>query len=141
MRIPRLLLLPLLLSVCVAPVVAQSSPDNRSSDKHAFSSQSQLDGLTAPSEFRSHVPTLSQRALDGISGSPSSSGVPYDQFKVLPLARLGPTDTSCFYMRTYRVTRDEPQSDTTRGAGYSTCQLAGRYQTKNAVEVLAIAPR
>ena len=140
MCIPRLLLLSLLLSVCVAPVVAQSSPDNRSSDKNA-SSQSQLDGLTAPPEFRSHVPALSQRALDGISGNPSSSRVHFDQFKVLPLVKPGQADASCFYMRTYRVTRDDPQSDTTRLAGYSTCQLAGRYQTKNAVEVLAIAPR
>jgi hypothetical protein len=141
MRIPRLLLLSLLLSVCVTPIVAQSSPDNRSSDKNAFSSQSQRDGLTAPPEFRSHVPALSQRAMDGISGNPSSSGVHFDQFKVLPLVKPGQTDTSCFYMRTYRVTRDDPQSDTTRRAGYSTCQLAGRYQTKNAVEVLEIAPR
>lgn len=140
MCIPRLLLLSLLLSVCVAPVVAQSSPDNRSSDKNA-SSQSQLDGLTAPPQFRSHVPTLSQRALDGISGNPSSSRVHSDQFKVLPLVKPGQADASCFYMRTYRVTRDDPQSDTTRPAGYSTCQLAGRYQTKNAVEVLEIVPR
>jgi hypothetical protein len=141
MCIPRLLLLSLLLSVCVAPVVAQSSPDNRSSDKNASSSQSQLDGLTAPPEFRSHAPTLSQRALDGISGNPSSSRVHSDQFKVFPLVKPGQTDTSCLYMRTYRVTRDDSQSDTTRLAGYSTCQLAGRYQTKNAVEVLEIVPR
>jgi hypothetical protein len=141
MHIPRLLLLSLVISVCVAPVVAQSSSNNGSSDKNAFSSQSQTDGLTAPPEFRSRIPALSQRALDGISGNTSSPRIHSDQFKVLPQVKLGQNDATCFSMRTYRVTRDDPQSDTTRFSGYSICQLADRYQPKNAVDVLEITPR
>jgi hypothetical protein len=147
MRIPRLLLLSLL-AVCVAPVVAQSSPDKISPDKispdkSVASSQFQLDGLTnglsAPPEFRTHVPALSQRALEGISGNLSS---PRNYlFKELPPVKLGQGGTSCFSMRTYRVTRDNPQSDTTRLSGYSTCLLAGQYQTKDAVILREIAPR
>jgi hypothetical protein len=140
MRIPRLLLPSLLISVCVAPALAQSSSDHRS-DKNAFSSQSQSDGLTAPPEFRSHVPALSPRALDGSIGDATSPHLRFDQFNLLPSAAMGRSDSACFYIRTYRVTRDNPRSDTTRLAGYSTCQLAGRYQTKNAVGVLEIAPR
>jgi hypothetical protein len=140
MRIPRLLLPSLLISVCVAPVLAQSSSDHRS-DKYAFSSQSQSDGLTGSPEVRSHVPALSQRALDGSIGDATSPRLRFDQFNLLPSATPGRSDSDCFNMRIYRVTRDDPRSDTTRQAGYSTCQLAGRYQTKNAVVVLEIVPR
>lgn len=144
MCIPRLLLLLLLISVSVAPVVAQSSPDDSSSDKSVFSSQPQLDGLTAPLEFRSSFSAFSGRALDGISGSLSSLrnySEHFDQFKTLPQLKLGKSDTTCFSMRIYRVTPDDPQSETTRFSGYSTCQIAGRYQTKDAVGILEIVPR
>jgi hypothetical protein len=145
MRIPRLLLLSLLVSVCVAPVIAQSSPDKISPDKIVTSSQLQLDGLTnglsAPPEFRTQVPALSQRALDGISANQSSPRLHSDPFQVLPFVKPGQSDTTCYVMRTYRVIRDDPDSDTTRPAGYSTCQLASRYQTKDAVILLEGSPR
>jgi hypothetical protein len=147
MHIPRLLHLLLLMSVCIAPVAAQSSPEKISPDKSsppdkiAVFSQPQLDGLTAPPEFRTQVPALSRRALDGISANQSSPRLHSDPFQVLPFVKPGQSDTTCYVMRTYRVIRDDPDSDTTRPAGYSTCQLASRYQTKDAVILLEGSPR
>jgi hypothetical protein len=126
MHIPRLLLLALLISVCVAPLAAQSSPE-----KNAVSSQPQLDGLVAPPEFRAHVVSLSPNVRARIRDiQPQLSSDP------------GPAlnDGVCYYMRTYRVTRDDPDSDSTRLAGYSECQPAARYRAKNAI-FLEIAPR
>jgi hypothetical protein len=42
------------------------------------------------------------------------------------------TDDTCYSMRTYRVTRDDPESDSTRPAGYSTCQPAAWFHVKDA---------
>jgi len=36
-------------------------------------------------------------------------------------------DTLCLTMRTYKVARDDPHSDSTHAAGYSTCQPAARF--------------
>ena len=40
----------------------------------------------------------------------------------------------CYTLRSYRVMRDDPQSDTTRAAGYSTCQPSTQYRVKTAVD-------
>ena len=39
------------------------------------------------------------------------------------------TDTLCFSMRSYKVARDNPHSDSTHAVGYSTCQPAARFRT------------
>jgi|SRR5271169_3460729 len=44
-------------------------------------------------------------------------------------------DTSCAFMRTYRVKRDHPGSDVTRPAGYTTCVPSNRFEVKSAVQV------
>jgi hypothetical protein len=41
----------------------------------------------------------------------------------------------CAYMRTYRVKRDHPGSDTTRLAGYTTCVPSKRFEMRSAVQV------
>ncbi len=50
-------------------------------------------------------------------------------------------ENTCYTLRTYRVARENPESDSTRPAGYSTCQRATRFQLKTAVESLEIVPR
>jgi len=130
MRIPSLPFLALLLSVCVAPIAAQSSPDK------SPVSQPQLDGLVAPPEFRANVPAPGHIAQDGNSSTPTR-GFTSLRFFLKPEEN----DTTCFYIRSYRVTRNDPKSDATRPAGYSTCQPATRFQTKSAVEILELAPR
>jgi hypothetical protein len=37
-------------------------------------------------------------------------------------------------MRTYKVRRDDPQSDSTHAVGYSTCQPAARFHVRTAEE-------
>jgi len=127
MHIPRLLLLSLLISVCVAPVAAQSSPD-----KIPAFSRPQLDGLVAPPEFRAHAlplpPNVRARIRD-----------------IHPQLRFDSTltqnETVCYSIRSYRVTRDDPESDSTRLTGYSECQPAAQFHAKNAVIFLEMAPR
>jgi hypothetical protein len=126
MHIPRLLLLSLLMLVCIAPVRAQSSPDKISPGTSAASSQPQLDGLTAPPEFRAHILPLSPNVRARIRDiQPQLS---FD-------ATLALNDTDCYSIRSYRVTRDDPWSDSTRLAGYSECQPAARFRMKVAVDI------
>ena len=119
MHIPRLLLLALLIPVSIAPVAAQSSPD-----RSPALSQPQLDGLVAPPEFRAQVPTLLPKACGRLHGIQPQ----------LSLDSLLLDDSVCYSIRSYRVTRDDPRSDSTRAAGYSECQPAARFQVKAAVD-------
>ncbi|MGA7294665.1 MAG: hypothetical protein WBW53_16325 [Terriglobales bacterium] len=110
----RLLLLSLLVSIFVVPVVAQSFPDKNPS------SQPRLDGL----EFRANVLPLPPNVLAKIG----------DVNPQLPLRQpLAKSDETCYFIRSYRVVRDSPNSDLTRRAGYSDCQSAARFQVKAAV--------
>ena len=130
MSIPRLLLLALLISLCVVPLAAQSSPD-----KILVSSQPQMEGLVAPPEFRTHVlvlPPLSPNVRARIRSVQTQ--LSFD-------STLAQDDAVCYSMRSYRVTRDDPGSDSTRLAGYSECQPATRFQLKAAVDSREILPR
>jgi hypothetical protein len=42
------------------------------------------------------------------------------------------SDTTCYVIRSYRVARDSPDSDSTHAVGSSTCQRASRYRLKSA---------
>jgi hypothetical protein len=127
MHIPRLLLLSLLVPICIAPVAAQSSPE-----KIPASTQPKLDGLVAPPELRAHVLPLPANVRARIR----------DIQPQLPFAStLAGNDTVCLSIRSYRVTRDDPKSDSTRLAGYSECQPAARFQVKTAVDSREIVPR
>ncbi len=124
MHILRLPFLALLISVCVAPIAAQSSPDKTPAFSH-----SQRDELVAP-EFRA-------RSVQPVQLAPNWRTRIRDtepRQRVLPSdSTLAPNDTVCYSMRSYRVTRDDPGSDSTRLAGYSECQPAARFQVKTAV--------
>jgi hypothetical protein len=123
MYIPRLLVLSLLISVCAAPVAAQSSPD-----KSPVSAQPKLDGLVAPPEFRGQqVANQRPEAILKLH-APTPT-----EFRA-QLSTLAQDDTACYSIRSYRVTRDIPGSDSTRLAGYSECQRAARFQVKAAVD-------
>ena len=137
MHIPRLLLLALLMAVSVAPVAAQSSLEP---DETLAASQPKLDGLIAPPEFRAHVLALAPSVRTRIRDiQPELTFDPtLDSNLDSTLAR---DDRDCLTLRTYRVTRDDPESDSTRLAGYSECQPAARFQMKTAVESREIAPR
>ena len=137
MPIPRLLLLALLISACVVPLAAQSSPD-----KNPVSSRPLLDALITPPEFRVDIPTLE---FDVQVADRQHEAAPKPQVPKLEFRTQDPTlaqdDTVCFYMRSYRVIRDDPKSDSTRFAGYSECQPAARFQVKSAVDLREVDPR
>jgi hypothetical protein len=110
MHIRRLLLIPLLISACTAPIEAQSSSDTNHSQLLSTLPQESaqagigIDHLQLPPPLESHVVHLP----------------PFGQPRV------------CYCIRGYRVTRDDPESDSTRPAGYSTCQPAARFHVKDA---------
>ncbi len=137
MYIPRLLLLALLISVCVVPIAAQSSPD-----KNPISSRPLLDGLITPPEFRVSVHALGfqgQRA-DQPPMPITKPEVPKLDFDS-QISALAEDDAFCLSIRSYRVIRDDPKSDSTRFAGYSECQPAARFQLRTAVDTREIDPR
>jgi hypothetical protein len=137
MYIPRLLLLALLIPVCVAPVAAQTSLESkREPDRIPAASKPQLDWLIAPPEFRAHVLPLAPNVRARIRDiQPELS---FDSSFESPSAQ---SDTDCYTMRSYRVTRDNPKSDSTSLVGYSECQPSARFQMKTAVDSREIAPR
>lgn len=64
-----------------------------------------------------------------------------DRARTLQQLALNQNDATCYSIRLYRVKRDDPESDSTKPAGYSTCQPSARFQVKTAVETIEIAPR
>ena len=117
MSVFRLLVLPLLISTCVAPVAAQSlSQENPVSQFLPAPPQDNQIGIRAD-QFRLH--------RDGFD---RSHMLRPPEFRA-PILR---SDATCYSLRAYRVTRDDPESDVTKPAGYSTCQPAARFQLKDA---------
>ncbi len=112
MFVRRLLVLSLLIFTCVATVAAQSA------------SGKNVDSSSPAAESKNDSPVT--RPLD--------SNTPH-------ILTLEHNEATCYTLRTYRVTRDDPKSDTTKPAGYSTCQRAARFQLRTTVESVEIAPR
>jgi len=141
MYIPRLLLLSLLISLSAATAVAQSSPDNSSDSSHPASAQPQ-NAQASAGAFQFQLPFLAdgqrlshnegtvqgtvQQGNDSVSMGPLDS-----RMHILTLPR---DDKTCYTIRAYRVARASPDSDSTRPAGYSTCQPTTRFQLKEAVD-------
>ena len=123
----RILFLLVLMSLSMS---AQSSQD-----KSSVSPQFKMGGLVAPPEFLAgQVPAPSQ------NGEMRSGAVPFpwlvQQSSTLQPSSSFPPEPEqrCYSIRTYRVTRDDPQSDTTTPAGYSECEAASSFHLKAAVD-------
>jgi hypothetical protein len=112
----RLLILSLLIPSCVAPVAAQSSPNNE-----PFSYPSSQNGLTPPFDSRLRLPSLLQ------------NGHANPKLLQRKLSTLAQNAAPCYTIRSYRFTRDNPNSDTTTFANYSTCQPSTQFHVKDAV--------
>jgi hypothetical protein len=114
-----LLALALVLLGCAA-AAAQSSPGASSASQPLpalFVPQAKADfDFAFPSGSRPH-------AADPGQASPNQS------------------DRTCYSIRSYRVTRNHPDSDSTRPAAYSTCQPASRFQVKETGDAPEIVPR
>ena len=113
MRVPRLLVCSLMISLSCAAAAAQSTP-NRALD----SSQPRITLIPNPE----------------IVASPLDSPTPH-------ILTLEQDDATCYTLRTYRVARENPHSDSTRPAGYSTCRRATRFQLRTAVDSREMVPR
>jgi hypothetical protein len=123
MFIPRFLVLPLLLSVGVTPLAAQAILDNNA---QLLAPQSAQPGL--------RIGPLQDFHLHGTTPAPETYRIipaPGTYGKTLPSDR---SEVVCYSIRSYRVTRDDPESDSTRPSGYSTCQPSDRFQVKDAGE-------
>jgi hypothetical protein len=148
MHVPRLLVLLLLTFVCAAPVAAQSSSDRNPSHPLSTLPQSaqasiRVDELQRP--FPRDRNDLSHTTPGNIgAGEHSSTIIPPLQFHAIEFGglelTLGQGDV-CYSIRGYRVTRDDPESDSTRPAEYSTCQPAARFRVKDAGDLREVVPR
>jgi|HubBroStandDraft_6_1064221.scaffolds.fasta_scaffold339893_2 hypothetical protein len=121
MFIPRFLALPLVLSLGVGPLAAQSTLDNH---EQPFPPQSAQPGL--------RIGPLQDFHLHGTTPEPET-------YRITPAPgtyrKTFPSDQStCYSIRGYRITRDDPESDSTRPSGYSTCQPSDRFEVKDAGE-------
>lgn len=157
MLISRLLPVSLLIAVSAASVAAQSSPEKNpgvvpSTDVGQLNSSGGAD-LASPSLKPELNPP---RPLDGVRieeyrpqlkqlGSswapPPAAKNPATGLRESPppTVVLGPDglqadDALCLTMRTYKVARDGPHSDSTHAVGYSTCQPARRFHVHTAEE-------
>ncbi len=149
MYFPRLLAISLLLLVCVAPVLAQSPQDNIPG---SFFSQPpgpltqdaqanlRLDQIQHPVDIDIDRLYLPHAKPDSARRGERDGTIKAPQFRARVLTP-GQNDATCYAIRGYRVTRDDPESDATRPAGYSTCQPASRFQVKEADDRQEITPR
>ncbi len=152
MYAPRLLLLSLLICLCVATAAAQSSPNNSSDSSKPVSALARNpEAGTNPFQFQPPLledgQSLSENE-DAVQGGndPFVTRPPDIEIQALDsrpqhLLTLQQDEKTCFTIRAYRVVRESPDSDSTRPAGYSTCQPTTRFQLKQAVDTREIKPR
>jgi hypothetical protein len=136
MSIFRLLPLSLLITLSVARLAAQSSPE-KNPDVAQSLPPAQLSASNrnpfSPNLLSRANPNAPDRILLGDYGPRQSQfSVPrnwlHNNADWQPQA-----DGHCLKMRTYKVARDGPHTDATHAAGYSTCQPAARFQTRSIV--------
>ena len=148
MHIHRLLVLPLLISVGSASVGAQSSSvrnPSLSAPPQSAPSSIRIDRLQLP--FRGDRNDLSKTVPGTIGAGEHSTIIPPLQLHAIAPLEVGAFDPTlgqgevCYSIRGYRVTRDDPESDSTRPAGYSTCQPAARFRVKDASDLREVVPR
>jgi hypothetical protein len=137
MPISRLLpvLLLVVIAVCAAQVAAQSSAEKtpaaiQSAD---FAQQNSSSSGDLPLLFPNlQIEQGSAEPLDRIhvgEYSPRSTQLSVPRFLLRNQDPQSLDDNLCYSMRSYKVARDDSQSDSTHAAGYSTCQPAARFHT------------
>jgi len=112
---------------CASPLVAQTPTTEKNSDTSLHAKLEMRDAqtddpltLVPPREDRQFslhpdVPGEAQKSESNIAGKDPK----------------GQDDKLCYSMRSYRVKRENKDSDITRPAGYSTCQPAKRFQMRS----------
>ena len=159
MRIPRFLVLPLVLSIWIAPGVAQSAQSPRyrapTALPNPFATQPLPGSQIAPLDFRALGPI----AKDASARWLDSTGVkqlnpralkrlspfvvrPNDLYALeapqgpvllaIPEPQMAHNDERCYAIRDYRFSRVAPGSDATRQSGSSMCVPAGQVRLRDA---------
>lgn len=132
MRVPRLLVLTLLTSLCVAAAAAaQSAPQATGASLNLFQFRLTPDSedSSAPEAAETQPPDTEARVTP-VTGPHTPNIVTMER-----------DDVTCLTIRAYRVAREHPDSDAVRPAGYSTCQPSSRFQIKTAVDSYQIPSR
>jgi hypothetical protein len=141
MTIPRLLILGSLISLCVARGSAQTLPQSASDSSRPGSTLSQ--NAEADTDFFALFEdwqSSSDSTAGGIRREQDSGKMP-EPVHTQHTLTLEQNEMTCLTLRTYRVARVSPDSDTTEFAGYSTCQPGSRFQLKTAVDSKEIEAR
>jgi hypothetical protein len=138
MSIPRLLILGSLL-LCVATALAQVSSDQGPDSSQlrpvlSENTHASLDLFQFPLPFGVAELNVPDVAPEAKASDHDLSVVPSKNSPRQHILTLGLDETTCLTLRTYRVARIDPKSDTVRSAGYSTCQPSVRFQFKTAVD-------
>ena len=150
MATSRLVLAFLITVVCVAQATAQSSLSNspsllnpsaasspltflnETSTSEAFSITNPSPASNSQDEFKLSFPSGAQSESTSSEKTDASFGPAFHLYK--KNLQSMQSDNVCYTIRSYRVARDDPHSDTTRAAGYSTCQPSAQYRVKTAVQ-------
>ena len=129
-------LLPFSLLIAVSVATAQSSPAKNSPEIQATEAVALSSSSANPfsSNFQTGLnPNAADRILLGdYRPQQSQFSVPRHWLHNNSDWQL-PADSVCLKMRTYKVARDGPRTDSTHAAGYSTCTAAARFQSHSAV--------
>ena len=143
MSIFRLLPFSLVIAVGVATLTAQSSPSRIPSNilpgNTEWLDSSTSTNLPSPNlqaELNPQDP-LDRIHIGDYNPRLNRFGGPHVLLHTEPDSQ---SDNVCLKMRTYKVARDGPKTDSTHPSGYSTCQPAARFQMHTAEFKVPVTP-
>jgi hypothetical protein len=133
MPLTRLLALGMLVSCYAGPAFAQSQPQQNS---NPIPSQAITAENSVADQFR--ISPYPQLDLNGEANDPQNA-IRVDQYQprhtsVFDYRTSSQSGTFCYSIRSYRVVRDDPHSDSTHADGYTTCVPAARFRMYSTVE-------
>jgi len=146
MSVFRLLPFSLLIAVGAATLAAQSSPEKTPVAVQSTDSRQMNDSASPDLLFLFPNLKTEQNQPEPLDRIRIGEYKPrLKQFGVPHVWLVDPDgqeqgDTLCYTMRSFKVARDDPQSDSTHAAGYSTCQPAARFHVHTIEGVLPAAP-
>ena len=140
MQVFRPLVLSLLAAFSVSPLVTAQSLTKESALRSDAQASADLFPFLQPFDIRGTTLRPATPAADSKDDSQDMLPKDLGRQRILTLEEDG-NEPICYTLRTYRVARESSDSDSTKPAGYSTCQRASRFQLKTAVDSREIAPR
>jgi len=163
MSISRRLIFALLPALFLAPLAAQSQPDNTPHDSRAQTPLIFVTPMTAPSGIQSHFdpshPCSGPVICDSFGASSPLASVTALPFEAWPqqngsaihqlapfvspipngihIITLAQNTAPCYTLRSYEFSPTDPKSGATKLTGVSTCQPASKIHFKSAIQPVA----